>query len=409
MFDLPASLLCLPKPTDTSTERLRRKVRLLALRRFLVLTGEGLEERAVASLRRIQAHVQAMARKHTDIVLSAIGQPDVLAPLLVLESARCQEAPLILGMIPPLLVHLAKDGEALNEALVWEAAVHSVSNLEMTPPAKALLVDPVGVAVELEDGRRLNMPVAEAQPGVRLSEVSRIVGEPPLGVQLSLNDGNPISMDEAHPEKTGNAVSLGERSLDEWCRRVEEAMAVIAIALPTWYQEMRVSLDRMVPVGFDAQRHFSASYREAPGTIYLSLHPSTLTMAEAIVHEVQHGKLNLLTWLDPVLHNGYSDWSPSPVRPDLRPLMGVLLAVHAFVPVSALHWRLNSMDHPLSREPGFSGRQSAVLAGNATGLGIVQARGNPSATGRRVLVGLQALHDVVARDVVGIEGNQMPM
>src|SRR5207253_1395186 len=71
-----------------------------------------------------------------------------------------------------------------------------------------------------------------------------------------------------------------------------------------------------------------------------------LAMAEAIVHGTQHGKLNALTWLDPVLENGHTEWSPSPVRPDLRPLMGVLLAAHAFVPVAALHARLAEQGHP---------------------------------------------------------------
>jgi hypothetical protein len=49
------------------------------------------------------------------------------------------------------------------------------------------------------------------------------------------------------------------------------------------------------------------------------------------------------------------------------------------------------------------------LAGNATGLGIVNARGNPSATGRRVLVGLQALHDFVIRDAGALQADRMPM
>ena len=57
-------------------------------------------------------------------------------------------------------------------------------------------------------------------------------------------------------------------------------------------------------VGFWRVRHPSDSVREAPGVIYMSLHPDPLTMAEAIVHETQHTKLNSMTWLDPVLLNG---------------------------------------------------------------------------------------------------------
>ena len=66
---------------------------------------------------------------------------------------------------------------------------------------------------------------------------------------------------------------------------------------------------RVVPVGFHAEQHLSASYREAPGLVYLTLHPSPLTLAEAIIHETQHVKLNALSWLDPISHNGHSEWS----------------------------------------------------------------------------------------------------
>ena len=65
---------------------------------------------------------------------------------------------------------------------------------------------------------------------------------------------------------------------------------------------------------------------EAPNTVFLTLHPNRMTLAEAIVHEVQHGKLNTGLLLDPMLLNGRTFWTDSPVRPDLRPLVGVLLS-----------------------------------------------------------------------------------
>jgi HEXXH motif-containing protein len=115
-------------------------------------------------------------------------------------------------------------------------------------------------------------------------------------------------------------------------------------------------------------------------------------MAEAIVHEVQHSKCNLLSWMDPVLHNGYTTWTDSPVRPDLRPLMGVLMAVHAFVPVAALHHRLAVLDHPLSRTRRFLERRVEVLSGNRGGLRVLQERAEPTAAGTRLLDALGELH-----------------
>ena len=76
--------------------------------------------------------------------------------------------------------------------------------------------------------------------------------------------------------------------------------------------------------------------------------------------------------------------------------MGVLLAVHAFVPVSALHQRLIELDHPLSRTRRFAERRAEVLAGNAGGLAVVQAQGKPTQAGTRVIAALSALHEHLA-------------
>ena len=95
--------------------------------------------------------------------------------------------------------------------------------------------------------------------------------------------------------------------------------------------ELASTTDRLVPVGFEPEMHLSASYREAPGTVYLTLHPDPLTMAEAIIHETQHGKLNRLMWLDPVLRNGYIlGMVEAAGEARSSTAAGVLLAVHAF-------------------------------------------------------------------------------
>jgi HEXXH motif-containing protein len=155
---------------------------------------------------------------------------------------------------------------------------------------------------------------------------------------------------------------------------------------------MRVTLRRIVPVGYEAEVHLSASYREAPGLVYLTLHPDPVTLAEALIHETQHGKLNALSFFDAVLENGHTEWAPSPVRPDLRPLMGVLLAAHAFVPVAEFHRRLAELGHELTRTPAFARRRAEVLASNARGLAVLADKARPTPLGARVLAELTAMH-----------------
>src|SRR5205085_553303 len=84
---------------------------------------------------------------------------------------------------------------------------------------------------------------------------------------------------------------------------------------------------------------------------YLTLNPNAMTMAEAVVHEFQHNKFNVVADEVAFLTNAFHPLYPSPVRPDPRPLWGILLAVHAFLPVAELYRRLRDAGHPLAALP----------------------------------------------------------
>jgi HEXXH motif-containing protein len=215
------------------------------------------------------------------------------------------------------------------------------------------------------------------------------------GLELSLLDTNPLAQVERHPDKTGNAVSLGGRTTREWTVALIEALDLIGQILPGWAAELPSALRRVVPVGYEPEMHLSASYREAQGLCYVTLHPSRLTLAEALVHESQHGKLNTMSYLDPVLHNAFTEWCSSPVRSDLRPLWGVLLAVHAFVPVSMMHARMAARGHPLSAGRDFASRRAEVLVGNLNGMKILEEKSEPSPLGRRLLEEMRRVLDVL--------------
>jgi HEXXH motif-containing protein len=72
--------------------------------------------------------------------------------------------------------------------------------------------------------------------------------------------------------------------------------------------------------------------------------------------------------------------------------MGVLLAVHAFVPVAAMHRRLAALGHALAAAPGFATRRQEVLRANEDGLATLARLARPTALGRRLLDDLAQLH-----------------
>lgn len=204
-------------------------------------------------------------------------------------------------------------------------------------------------------------------------------------LMLALVDNNPLAMSEAHPDKSGNALDLGGRPVHEWTDTLARGLDSIGRYMPDLRREIDLYLHQVVPVGYDEHAHLSASYQEVIGTVYMTLHPHLMTMVEAIIHEFQHNKLHAQLELDPLLENAFWPLYSSPVRPDPRPLQGVLLAVHAFLPVARLYQLMRAAGHPGTRGPDFERRYAQIVAGNHEGATVLLEHGQPTEIGRALL------------------------
>lgn len=395
-ISVPPAFLVVPLAGDRTFAAARRKLRLLGLRILLSIAVAELPRALAASVARLQSVLASMARIDSAAVLEAIGSVDVMTRLLLISRGFGSVADHLSVLVPHLLVRLAERG--VPESIVWDQPVTRFADRSrgvfatFEPPARAMIVSGRDVELGLAGGARAAWPI-DGQ-AIAAPSLHRCHADLPA-LFFSTTDTNPLAMDEAHPDKHGNAVDLGGRHADEWISAIRDALEVVRIALPAWWEELPLSLERLVPVGYEAEKHLSASYEEAPGLAYISLHPDVLTMAEAIVHETQHGKLNVLRWLDPVLLNGLSTWTKSPVRPDMRPLMGVLMAAHAFVPIAVMHARLCEVGHPIARTHRFEERRREVLASNAEALAVVREKAEPTEPGRRLIEDLAATQAAV--------------
>ncbi|MBI3785636.1 MAG: hypothetical protein HY270_19760 [Deltaproteobacteria bacterium] len=209
--------------------------------------------------------------------------------------------------------------------------------------------------------------------------------------RLATVDHNPVAEFEAHPDKAGNHIDLGGRSPEEWVKVLDESFALVEQFMPGEFAEMGTLLHEIVPVGYDEVRHLSASYREAVGTVYMTLHPNVMTMTEAVIHEFQHNKFNVSAYSVEYITNAFHPLYKSPVRPDPRPLWGILLAVHAFLPVAELYRRMRDAGHSWSALPEFQRRMSDIDLKNHEGMEMLRANAKLTPAGRAMFDDLEAL------------------
>lgn len=356
------ALPSLPPPTDASPRALEQWAELIRILTDMAKAQPG----ALASVFR-WTHVSTLAR--------------------CIERGHCRDAAVAAELQTLVCFELWAMG-ALEEVV----ELREFSRRIVTLPRRSTWCCPKDVRVLRFEGSSL---VGVAEDGRRVCTSARdavLAGTDPRlepsghglhgGLTLVLEDNNPIADREAHPDKLGNALALGDRSADVWVRTLDEALKLIEAQLPTLFGEMQLYIQRVVPVGFDARQHLSASYAEAIGTIYVSLHPNPMVMAEALIHEFSHNKLNALFEVDRVLNNAFSSTHTSPVRPDPRPLHGVLLAAHAFLPVATLYERMLECRHPWSSDPGFARRLSQIVSSNHQAVSTVVAAAHTTPVGR---------------------------
>lgn len=308
------------------------------------------------------------------------------------------------AMTPHVLFELALRGLIPDgESVIWEhgapplAAIAIGAELSAPAGATGLRFSRSHVAAIAGGEEVARLPVERAALATALAgdgggfAISRCFHRIGAASHLATVDHNPIAAFEAHPDKAGNPVDLGGRPVAEWVDVLAQCFALVERYLPGEFAEMKSLLHEIIPVGFDRERHLSASYREAVGTVYMTLHPNVMIMTEAVVHEFQHNKINVSAYGADYLSNAFQPLYKSPVRPDPRPLWGILLAVHAFLPVAELYRRMRDDGHESARHPDFERRMIEIDLKNHEGMEMLRRNAQLTAAGRALFGELEAL------------------
>lgn len=405
-------LVLAEEPGDPSQALTRAYTGHLAdtCRHFFAVENE-IAPAQIGSYAQIAALVRDLLARRRGPVLACFASPAVSAAIRCADlrgevDAFGERIDLAVSeMMPHLLLELALRGLIpQGRSILWQHGSPRLASLatggELIAPAGAsgLRFSASHIAAVAGDGelarieaRREAMAGLPADGGADEFRFERCYW--PLGgvTHLATIDRNPIAEFEAHPDKAGNHIDLGGRPRREWVEMLDGCFELVESFMPGELAEMKRVLQQAIPVGYDDHRHLSASYREAVGTIYLTLHPSVMIMAEALVHEFQHNKFNVAAYSAEFLTNAFYPLFKSPVRPDPRPLWGIMLAVHAFLPVAELYRRMREGGHPLAQHPDFERRMSEIDLKNHEGMEMLRANAQLTPAGRAMMDDLERL------------------
>lgn len=397
---------------DTST--MRRVLNTFwrgLVRDFAAIPPNFLQPGNRALYQRVHALGQAQLKADPRVWVQTLRQP-TLAALLCTIKHHCHARgdltllnrltrELCLLVLTELAVHdaIPAQGVVVPAEGPWASLRSIDANFRITPNESVEALGFANGRVSLRSGGtnftiHLRDPAAPPDAPFSLSRpYLRIVD----GIYLALEDNNPLSHFEAHPDKQGNQLDLGGHGADEWLQSLRAAFELTDRFLPLVGQEMRLCLRLIVPVGWDEHKHLSASYREAVGTVYMTLHPQLMTMTEALIHEYQHNKLNAVLNFDGLLHNAFFPLYASPVRPDPRPLHGVVLAVHAFQPVARLYELMAEAGHPAAENPYFFKRYRDIIRMDRAGAATVLDNAQPTPIGDGLFREMRLLDEELGR------------
>jgi HEXXH motif-containing protein len=181
----------------------------------------------------------------------------------------------------------------------------------------------------------------------------------PLRLHHSTAGGHTIrwTLDDTDPYRKFDSLSpperLGSADLESWRRKLDRAWEILVEDHGDYVAEMLAADPVIVPMtqggGFVASSS-SASF----GAICVAMPETPSAMAETVLHEIQHSKLNALLDLVPLQRPGPDRLCYAPWRRDPRPLGGLLHGIYAFAGVTE-YWyrRWSSQPRPGDRTAAF--------------------------------------------------------
>lgn len=168
---------------------------------------------------------------------------------------------------------------------------------------------------------------------------------PDTNILITLADKNPDRAKDTHPghKEDGVHIEWWNTPIEEWVSLYKKSLDLLAQVSPDFHSELSQIIHKIIPLGESRGCHNSSSYSSCIGQLYMSFPIGDefpeLTVLDAIIHESNHNKLNLILKQDPLILNDKREIYYSPYRPDPRHMHGIYLWLHALSGVSHIVFR----------------------------------------------------------------------
>lgn len=238
---------------------------------------------------------------------------------------------------------------------------------------------------------------------------------PGTTIRLTVQDNNPLNSYDAHPDSTsesGGKLGWGIQSPEEWIRVYENTFSLLKKIDKEFFSELNQMIPKIVAFGTARHKHYSASYRECVGTLYMGYTLDTdipeLHVLEGLIHESSHNKLNLILQFEAITLNDFSEKYYSPYRPDARHIYGVFLGIHALIPT--VYVLLHGVKMGLVTDRKWLEKIALYHIKNKIGIATMKKHGLLSDMGKQVyqdLISVATASDVLVKEM--IEQFQLPL
>lgn len=316
------------------------------LARFEQLRREFTEHAAEAvEASRFDKHVAFLGERPVEIQRQVLSHPSFAIWLHVAEGLQLREAHL---RFPQL--HLTAHLNDLGRFAAATALLDRDSRLNLTlrrGPNGFLALSGAGVQIPGRPHQAFRTVSLSIQDGLLQAECDRRPEPVPLtfgGIEIEGFDWSlRISGTPAF-----TFMSLDDAAVIQWQASLNACGRMLDRAWPAMRQEVGQGIRSIIPVapsGPDV--HASATFQETPGLTALSWTSDVDVLAEAMVHEHHHQKLNSLLATAALLNEDDGRRYYSPWRPDPRPLLGLLHGVYSFQSVVKFWCRVFQSEVPI--------------------------------------------------------------